>query len=173
MFRIEYPERIYGQNGHEIFKESLVVGKGIHIQVQVVAQEIVGGHPLGVPVIVFFRRQVHIFHPVLRIIEGIHALDIGIFDPRGVPGPVGPVRDQQHGPRGSQGGDLYIVGLVMRAPVDGHPALADASPEKMGRNLHHGNRNPDPFIQGRQHEGLGTAPRLPGHPDPFRVHIGP
>ena len=44
-----------------------------------------------------------------------------------MPGPVRPAGDHQEGPRGSQPGDLDVVGHVAGPDVERHAALTDAA----------------------------------------------
>ena len=83
--------------------------------------------------------------------------------------PVLPVGDDQERPGCGQGRDLGVVGLVVRAPVDGHTALADAAAEEMGGDLADRRRDLDPVVDGREQEGLRPAAGAAGHPDALGI----
>jgi hypothetical protein len=103
--------------------------------------------------------------------QAINVLKVGKLDSRGVLGPIFAAGDKELRPGRGQGGDVGVIGDVVEAPVDRHPAFAIAAPEEVGRNHDDRNGYGHSVVHGGDYETLGPASRSPGDPDPFHVDV--
>ena len=116
--------------------------------------------------------EMSVLYAVLSSIETVNVTYKGKFILGCFLRPVLSVGNYQLGPGSGQGGNFGIVGLVLRAPVDGHAALAYATTEEMRGNLANGNGDGHPLIQGRQDKGLRPPPEQPVIPIRFGSTLG-
>ena len=94
-------------------------------------------------------REVRIGHVIGPAVKGVNLLQVRELGFRGELRPILAVGHEQERPGCGQGRDLGVVGLVVRSPVNRHPALADASAEEMGGDLANRHRDLDPVVNGR------------------------
>src|SRR5690606_8029038 len=96
----------------------------------------------------------YILHQIFLSHQGIDVLEVWVLDFWRIKCPVVSHRNEQKRPRGSQSGDLHVIGLIIRTFMDRHAAFTYTAPEEMGR--HHNNRRCHcyPIVQSGQYKSL-------------------
>src|SRR5580692_12705641 len=135
MLCIEYGQVCDGKDGGVVFIEQCPADNSCGIEPQVLCEKAVYRLSFGRAEVVVLAREMDILHVRLHAIPAIDLLDIGIFQPRAILGPVAVVRDEQHGTRRRQGSNLNVVGQVRWPVMDGHAAFADAAPKKCAETM--------------------------------------
>jgi len=159
---VEYGEVFHREHCATLFIDYVTLHQRGTVQPKMSDQKGVGGLSFGRTVIVLLAGQVDILHVAGRVIPAVNGFDKRVLDPGDILRPVVSVGYEQHGAGSGEGGDLDVVGLMGRPAVDGHPALTDATAEKMRR--HHDYRYGDfyPAVDCGKEDGLCPSARCAG-----------
>src|SRR4030042_270902 len=120
-----------------------------------------------------FGGQMDILDFVGGTAKAVDVLNIGKLHSGIVLGPIFSAGDKKLRPGRGQSGDVGVIGDMELAPVDGHPALAVATPEKMSGGHDHRDGYRHAVVNGGEKKGLRASTGSACYPAPLPGGLPP